>query len=798
MRNRIPAQNSTMLPVGLVSTEIRSTVTNHLVLESSKKISEILFITSFPPRECGIATYSQDLIKALNNKFKNSFDIKICAIESDTERHHYQEPIKYILNTDQPNAFYNLSEKINANSSIKMVLIQHEFGFFRKNEANLIQFLYKITKPVIIVFHTVLPNPDSSFKVNVQVIAQLAHSIIVMTHSAEQILKNDYEVDPNKITVIAHGTHLVPHSDKELLKAEYNLSGKKVLSTFGLLSSGKSIETTLDAMPSIIKKNENVLFLIIGKTHPSVMKEEGEKYRTMLEAKIETLQLQNHVLFVNTFLPLTQLLDFLQLTDIYLFTSNDPNQAVSGTFSYAISCGCPIISTPIPHASEVLSDGAGIIIDFGNSKQLGEEVNHLLLDKNLRNNISSKGLHKIAPTAWENSAIAHALLFEKTGNKNMNLEYKIPEINLDHIKKLTTDFGMIQFSIINQPDIESGYTIDDNARAMVAMCEHFELTKDKTDLDYIKIYLNFISSCLQENGSFLNYVDEDGDFTEQNNETNLEDSNGRAIWALGYLISLESILPTTLVEIAKSTLLHATVNVSKIHSTRAMAFIIKGLYYANSKEKSTTHIGIIKKLANRMVEMYKHESNADWIWFESYLTYGNSILPEAMLCAYLSTGDTTYKTVAKISFDFLLSKIFKENSIKVISNKGWLLKEDNTDKQVIGGEQPIDVAYTILALSKFSIAFNNKEYSQKMKIAFSWFLGNNHLHQIIYNPCTGGCYDGLEDTYVNLNQGAESTVSYLMARLAIEKNNRRSIKLQTLSQIKKETTLKLSRPKLLV
>jgi glycosyltransferase involved in cell wall biosynthesis len=798
MRNRIPAQNGTILPVGVLTTEIRSSVTNHLVLESSKKISEILFITSFPPRECGIATYSQDLIKALNNKFKNSFDIEICALETDTERHHYHEPIKYILNTDQPNAFYNLSEKINVNSSIKMVLIQHEFGFFRKNEANLIQFLYKITKPVIIVFHTVLPNPDSSFKVNVQVIAQLAHSIIVMTHSAEEILKNDYEVDPNKITVIAHGTHLVPHSDKELLKAEYNLSGKKVLSTFGLLSSGKSIETTLDAMPSIIKKNENVLFLIIGKTHPSVMKEEGEKYRTMLEAKIETLQLQNHVLFVNTFLPLSQLLDFLQLTDIYLFTSNDPNQAVSGTFSYAISCGCPIISTPIPHASEVLSDGAGIIIDFGNSKQLGEEVNHLLLDKNLRNNISSKGLHKIAPTAWENSAIAHALLFEKTGNKNMNLEYKIPEINLDHIKKLTTDFGMIQFSIINQPDIESGYTIDDNARAMVAMCEHFELTKDKTDLDYIKIYLNFIKSCLQENGSFLNYVDVDGDFTEQNNETNLEDSNGRAIWALGYLISLGSILPTTLVENAKSTLLHATVNLTKIHSTRAMAFIIKGLYYANSKEKSTTNIGIIKKLANRMVEMYKHESNSNWIWFESYLTYGNSILPEAMLCAYLSTGDTTYKTVAKISFDFLLSKIFKENSIKVISNKGWLHKEDKSDKKVIGGEQPIDVAYTILALSKFSIAFNNKEYSQKMKIAFSWFLGNNHLHQIIYNPCTGGCYDGLEDTYVNLNQGAESTVSYLMARLAIEKNYRRSVKLETLSQIKKETTLKLSRPKLLV
>jgi len=795
MRNRITTQNPNILSGGILKTEFNSNVSNDLVSETVIKLPEILFMTTFPPRECGIATYSQDLIISLKNKFKNSFNIKICALESDTEKHQYDEPIKYKLNTDQQNAFYDLSEKINADSLIQMILLQHEFGLFKKNEANLIEFLYKMIKPVIIVFHTVLPNPDNSFKVNVQVIGQLVHSIIVMTHSAARILKDDYGVDPEKITVIAHGTHLVPHSDKALLKEEYNLSGKKVLSTFGLLGSGKSIETTLDAMPDIIKENDDVLFLIIGKTHPSVMKEEGEKYRTMLEAKIKILKLENHVLFVNSFLPLPQLLDFLQLTDIYLFTSKDPNQAVSGTFSYAISSGCPIISTPIPHASEVLSDGAGIIIDFGNSKQLAKEVNHLLLDNKLRKNMGNNGLHKIAPTAWENSAIAHALLFEKIGGNNLNLEYKIPEINLDHIKKLTTDFGMIQFSIINQPDLESGYTVDDNARAMVAMCQHFELTKDKTDLDYIKIYLDFINSCLQKNGSFLNYVDEDGDFTEQNKETNLEDSNGRAIWALGYLISLGTILPIALIEKAKSTLEQSTVNVTEIHSTRAMAFIVKGLYYANSKMKSSQYTAIIKKLADRMIEMYKHESDPNWSWFESYLTYGNSILPEAMLCAYLSTGDTIYKAVAKTSFDFLLGKIFENNSIKVVSNKGWMHKGDSTDKQVIGGEQPIDVAYTILALSKFHIAFKDSEYEHKMKIAFSWFLGNNHLHQIIYNPCTGGCYDGLEDTYINLNQGAESTVSYLMARLTIEKNKRKSLKLHTSSLPNKEFFLKLNNKK---
>ncbi len=289
------------------------------------------------------------------------------------------------------------------------------------------------------------------------------------------------------------------------------------------------------------------------------------------------MELQNHVLFVNAFLPLPQLLDFLQLTDIYLFTSKDPNQAVSGTFAYAMSCGCPIISTPIPHACEVLRDESGIIVDFGNIQQLAKAVNHLLMDEQLRKNISANGLHKIAPTAWENAAIAHALLFEKITEDTLNLHYKIPEINLNHLKKLTTPVGMIQFSIINQPDINSGYTLDDNARALVAMCQHFELTKDGTDLEYIHIYFDFIKYCMQPEGYFFNYVDADRLFTKQNNTTNLADSNGRAVWALGYLISISDLIPQDLAKAAQTTIHTALLNVNKIHSTRAMAFAIKGI-----------------------------------------------------------------------------------------------------------------------------------------------------------------------------------------------------------------------------
>jgi glycosyltransferase involved in cell wall biosynthesis len=738
--------------------------------------SEILFITSYPPRECGIATYSQDLINALNDQFENSFVIKVCALECDAENHTYDVKPKYILNSDRPLDFTKKAFQINSNDNIKLVVIQHEFGFFAGKEEEFKLLYERIVKPIIFVFHTVLPRPNEVLKANVIDMAVNAASIIVMTSNAAKILINDYNISPDLIKVIPHGTHLVPPLDRAKLKKEYNLSDRKVLSTFGLLGPSKSIETTLDALPAIVRAHPEILFLVLGKTHPSLVNQEGEKYRTMLEEKVVALKLENNVRFINEYLQLSVLLDYLQLSDIYLFTSKDPNQAVSGTFSYAVSCGCPVISTPIPHAIEVLSENNGIVFDFENSAQLSEAVLSLLYDENLRAEISSNSFHKMASTAWQNSAIAHAILFEKLTKNTLNLNYRIPEINLTHIEKMTTDIGMIQFSKISIPDIHSGYTLDDNARALIAISQHYELVQNPSDLILIHTYLQFIKHCLQPDGLFLNYVNEKREFTEQNYNENLDDSNGRAIWALGYLCSLHLVLPVNFINKAENLLKIALLHVDKIHSTRAMAFIIKGLHYQNKKE----NIYLIEILANRLVQMYKHEKSAEWHWFENYLTYGNSLLPEAMLSAYLSTNNEVYKHIAKESFDFLLSKIFIDGNIKVISNKGWLVK-GNIAETVIGGEQPIDVAYTILALEKFYYEFGTEEFKQKARNAFDWFLGANHLNQIVYNSCTGGCYDGVEEHNINLNQGAESTLSYFMARLSIERLN--EVQKATLSSV---------------
>lgn len=735
--------------------------------------NEVLIISSFPPRECGIANYTKDLVNSLEIKFKSSINITVCPLESNTEQHNYNQEICDPLNVDDVISFQNTLDFINTKSNTSLVIIQHEFGFFNGREDIFFNFISSIVKPVIIVFHTVLPLPNLKLKIDIQKISDFCESIIVMTKTSATILKNEYEIMEDKISVIPHGTHLINHTDKIKLKKKYSLNNKLVLSTFGLISSGKSIETTLYALPKIIEKNPNVMFLIIGITHPTVVKNEAEKYRIFLSEIVLELNLEQHVRFINKYLPLSELLEYLQLSDVYLFTSKDPNQAVSGTFSYALSCGCPVVSTPIPHAKEVIKNDNGIIFNFENSEELASAVIRLLNDENLRKNISSNSLHSMASTAWENSAIAHALLFNKFFTKNNTLEYRLPKIDLSHLDRLTTDFGIIQFSKINHPDITSGYTLDDNARALLTVAAHFKLTNEEADLARIKIYLNFLDFCLQEDGTMLNYVDEDYLFTPQNYLTNLEDSNGRAVWSLGYLLSISNILPSYIIEIAENIFEKVISNFSKNYSSRAMAFAIKGLHLKDSHRKESKNKDLIVQLSNRLVKMYKHESKENWNWFESYLTYANSILPEALLCAWQVTNDKMYLDIAKDSFDFLVSKIFIGDEIKVISNKNWMSLDtefnfNSCNLKKHGGEQPIDVAYTIFTLEKFYEVFKNEEYFRKINVAFSWFLGNNHLHQIVYNPCTAGCYDGVEEENVNLNQGSESTVSYLLARIKLE------------------------------
>jgi glycosyltransferase involved in cell wall biosynthesis len=746
-----------------------TTPTHHRLYLQNNNIMRkgITMLTTYPTQACGIATFSQDLVTALTSQFTDNMYVDIAVIENGENIQDFPQEVKHRFDPSDLESIQALAYKLNSDPEVSCITIQHEFGLFYKHEENFMEFLSLLTKPIVVVFHTVLPHPNRVIQSQVENVAHFAAGIIVMTDNSKEVLVSDYNVEADLITVIPHGTHLVKDQDIEALKEKHGYGGRKILSTFGLMSAGKSLETTIKALPGIIKENPEVLFLAIGKTHPTVVKNDGEVYRDSLEALVDELGVRANVEFINKYTSLPELLEYLQMTDVYLFTSKDPNQAVSGTLSYALSCGCPIVSTPIPHARELVKENNGLIFPFEDSNALASAVNKLFGDDEMRINFSLNSLHYMAPTSWDNVANLYMALYQKVAHHPIPAHYNFPEIDLSHVKAMTTKTGMYQFAQLGIPDPESGYTLDDNARALIAVAKYYELTKDEEVLPLIKTYIAFIELCQHQNGYFLNYVDENKQFTDQNFTTNLADSNGRAIWALGYVVSLKDILPETSVAKAEKVLKNSLQRLAGMHSPRAIGFAIKGLSFYHKTAPSFDTVSMIMMLADRLVQFYRHESGPEWKWFESYLTYANSVLPEALLYAYEVTGNAVYGDIARSSFDFLLSHTYANYGLKVISNNGWMQKGETRE---FFGEQPIDVAYTVMALGHFYKVYGEKDYLHRMEHSFNWFLGNNHLKRMIYNRYTGGCWDGLEETHVNLNQGAESTVSYLMARLTIDEH----------------------------
>lgn len=729
--------------------------------------SKLLFVTSCLPRECGIATFANDLVMTIKSQMDDSIEIEICALENGHQGFDYPKEVKYVLDATKFEQYQQIAEKINEDHQVKTVMIEHEFGLFGGEWGDyLLSMLDVLVKPVFVTFHTVLPHPEKKIFQTITNIADKAEKIVVMTDSSRQLLIDDYNIPEDKIQVIPHGTHMILWRRNEKAKERFGISHRPIITNFGLLVRQKSIETAIDALSEIKKSYPDVLYLVLGKTHPEIKKVEGEKYRHFLEKRVKQLGLEENVQFVNKFLDIDELLDYLSISDIYLFTTKNRDQAVSGTFIYAMGSACPIIATSIPHARELLSEDAGILVDFEQPQQISRATIRLLNDENLRKRMGKNAFYKIRHTIWENVANQIMELF-RPFIEHSNYRYRIPPINLEHIKHLTTDMGIIRFSNFDIADINSGYSMDDNARALIAMSQHYELTKKPSDLKLVNTYLDYIVYCQKSDGSFINYVDKDGSIHIRNNTENLDDTNGVAIWALGFLLSQDNFNKLML-DKAEICMQNAITNVENIHSPSAMAFTIKGLYYYNLKKYDKKITASIKVLADRLLEYFNKVADKNWHWFEEYLTYTNALLPEAMLYAWKATGNISYHIIAKATFDFLLSKIFKDGCVKIFSNDGWIHKTKESQEGF--SEQPINVAYTIMAIDLFYSELGEPHYLTKLNIAFDWFLGLNHLSQIIYNPATGGCYDVLEKDGVNLNQGAESTTSYLLARMIMVKH----------------------------
>jgi len=732
-----------------------------------RQASWIICLSTFPPRQCGIATFTADLTNAIYQMFGPSVKSKIVAMNL-TELSHFPYPDKVILQISQPREedYVNTANKLNQLKEVKLVSIQHEFGIFGgKYGSHLLPFMKKLQKPIVTTFHAVLPAPDEKMRNIVQSIMKYSKGIIVMTHSSKEILKNDYGLDPDRIQVIPHGIHHVPYRISERAKSALGFSGKLILSTFGFLSPGKGVEYVIEALPKAVEKFPNVRFLIAGVTHPVVLEQEGETYRNFLTKKVHQLGLSNYVSFYNTYFDINKLLQFLEATDVYLSTSLNPNQAVSGTLSYALGSGRPVISTAFAQAKQDITSEVGILVDFKNPQAFTDAIIKLLSNDQLRLQMGKNAYFRTRHMTWANVAHSYLKYFSQFAPELTLEQKKLPPIKLEHLAKLTDDFGIIQFAKLTEPDLSSGYTLDDNARALIAAALHYKKFETPSALKLASIYLNFLYRTAKPDGYFDNYVNSNRAIDKQRSiQENSEDPSARALYALA-LVSTTKQIPKRIRHRAHSLFEQSFQKNIAFSSPRAIAFYIKALNCLLSKWKEPKVLAVLRSCCEQLIILYEKSRSLDWEWFEPYLTYSNAILPEALILGYKITGERRYLEVSEKTLNFLIKHTFKDGMHIPVGQNGWFIRGGT--RQYFD-QQPEDVAATVEILNTMFQVTNRKHYKELASIAFNWFLGDNVLGQVVCDRVTGGCHDGVGEKFINLNQGAESTISYLLARLSFE------------------------------
>lgn len=669
------------------------------------------------------------------------------------DTHKYPREVEWELVQNIRKDYIQLAELVNENPDITGVILQHEYGIFGDCYGKkLLSFMKACKKPVVVTLHTVLPNPLPQMKLVTGEIIRYAATVVVLTHNSKKIIENLYPKSKGKVHVVPHGIPQTSFSTQQEYKEKIELPDRTILSTFGLLSVGKGIEYVIHSLPEVIQQHPTLVYLILGETHPVVRRREGEKYRRKLLQLVTQLKLEKHIKFYDQYLSLDDLFEFLKATDIYISTSTNPHQAVSGTLSYALGTGRPVVSTEFAQAKEIITLDVGRLVAIKDSKALTEALLDLLSDTERLQRMSQAAYSATRPMVWSKVAESYITLLNRT---------VIPELKLDHLKAMTDDFGFFQFSLYTKPDRKSGYTLDDNARALILCSWLIRKNYSKELEDLIAIYLAFIKKCQLANGAFINYIGPDKIATAQNKIENLEDAQSRALWALSEVIKNKT-LPLQMRNEAKKMFLLTLEKGPEPTFLRSQAFTLKAysLVIKDFKEHRSRLVKKIDGLATSLEKALLENSDSLWNWFENTLSYNNALLPESLFIAGDVTGNTAFTKAAVRSITFLIQQTFTGNMYHPIGHSAWYEKNGTRSTH---DQQPEDPASMIIALAQACKSTHNETYKILALQCFSWFLGNNTLGVIMHDPVTGGCYDGLEVDKVNENQGAESLISYLMA-----------------------------------
>jgi len=732
---------------------------------------KIAFISTYQPRECGIATFTDDLIQAMAKNIKagdQDYSAYVVAMDDRDESYAYPGIVRYTIRESHQKDYLKAADLINQNADV--CVLQHEFGIFGgESGVYILPLIHRLKVPLVVTFHTILKSPSFSEKAIIQEIGREAEKVVVMSKMAVTFLKDIYQIPGEKISVIEHGFPEFDFSRHDFFKKKYHLTGKTVLMTFGLLNRGKGIETVIKALPMVVDKHPDLVYIILGKTHPNVLKHSGEEYRNFLIRMVKKNKLGQHVIFLDTFLEEEELCEYLSATDIYITPYPNEAQITSGTLAYAVGAGTAVVSTPYWHAQELLEHGRGVLFPFNDHAGLAKVLNDLLDHPEKIHHIKNQAFQSGKRITWPLQGKKYIDLIQKTVKENQTPKQSreviidldlLPQFNLDYVKRMTDKTGILQHAHYSIPNYHHGYCLDDNARALLVTTMAYHREKNRTALELMSVYLAFVNYMQQDNGTFRNFLGYDKAFLD---EVGSEDSFGRTIWALGYL---QLNAPNDAFFQLARILFNKSVGLfTQLSTLRGISYTLIGInYYLERFPSDEGMVSIMRNLADFLIDSYEQEKTTDWKWFESVLTYDNGILPTSLFYVYEKTEDEKYLKVATETFHFLDSLCFDNDHITLIGNRYWYHRGGERSRFA---QQPIDATAMVLMYESAYMVLKKEEYLQKMFTSFMWFFGENDLWVPLYDYETKGCCDGLEKDGVNRNQGAESTLAYLMAYLHI-------------------------------
>ena len=744
-----------------------------------KPLQSVAFVGNHLPRRCGIATFTHDLHLAVATT-RPDLRTGIVAMTNPGCTYDYPEVVSYQVR-DETLADYAQAATVLNTGGFDVVCLQHEYGIFGGEAGrNIIELLFRLSMPIVTTLHTVLAQPTPAQRSVMRRIIDLSAKIVVMSQGGEKLLRAVHDVPIEKVEVVPHGIPEFPFCEPGLAKAALGFSGKSVILTFGLLSPSKGIETVIDAMPEIIAACPNAVYVVLGATHPNLLRDQGETYRDNLMARVRKLGIEHHVVFFNQFVDQAKLLEFISMCDVYVTPYLNEAQMTSGTLSYSFGLGKAVVSTPYWHAKELLAGGLGVLVPFGCAKAVGAEIASLLTDDGRRDAIRKRAYASSRSMTWDRTATRYVAAFESARKidavaRSLRRSHDSPsvgrqadpELRVGHLLSMCDSTGLLQHAVHGIPNRAHGYCIDDNARALLLSCRLGGSDEPRLPEPLTTRFAAFVQHAWNlETGRFRNFMSYDRRWLE---EQGSEDSHGRALWALGEFARKDNDASRR--RWAAELFTAALPATESFTSPRAWAFTLLGLdAYCTPATGESNSSRLRSLLGEKLLAALCAVETEDWVWFEDELAYENGRVPQALLQTGIATGNSRFVEAAFRSLRWLMAAQTAPNGdFRPVGTESF---GQQRKRPRAFDQQPVEAAAMISACLAAWRVDRNADWAAGAMQAFDWFLGCNDLGVPLVDRETGSCRDGLHSDRPNENMGAESVLSYLFGLVEIRQFKR--------------------------